>query len=247
MNFAGLRKLVEIPSHFMYGTNLSEIDISMLHELTEIDGVFIAHSPTLTNLILPNNSKIAKIGDTFLYGTEAMQSFELSNKTCPVLRSIGDYFMCESRNLYNITISDLPELETIGTSFLARTYDLEKLKIKNLPKLTRIDPHFIHSPVLRIAIMAHLPNISSIGNDVLYGCDALKSIDLNGINTDIVPGLGFLKKRKGNESRLYIIYNPNEHAAFKQSNLYRHIVINYGNDESRVHLVASFKDVPKDS
>lgn len=143
------------------------------HELTEVGDGFLAHSPGVTELDVPN---IEVAGDDFCRRTSItelhmpklrkmgerglMHARELKNISLPALTELGDDSFYNVRNLEEVTF---PKLEKVGTNFCSIS---DKLKTVHMPELIEAgDTSFAYSYKLS---ELDLPKLRKVGASFGY-------------------------------------------------------------------------------
>ena len=174
-------------------TELKNIDLRPLLNLTSIGEGFMSNCKQLENIDLSSLSNVESIGNKFMYNCKSLQNInlqDLSNVT-----SIGNIFMYNCESLKYINLRPLSKITSIGNHFMTYCTQLKKIILPSLSNVTSIGDYFMREcPELENIDLSSLTNAESIGNNFMDNCSSLKNIDLTSLSNVTSIGHNFMHK-----------------------------------------------------
>ncbi len=140
---------------------------------------------------------IKSIGDNFLMDCKNLKSINLSGLSN--VKSIGNNFLYTCEKIENIDLSPLLNLESVGHNFLSDCKNLKSINLSGLDKVKTIGNSFLSlrsnfDDNLERINLSGLLNIETIDGSFLYNRNKLTSIDLSSLSKLKSIGFGFLTK-----------------------------------------------------
>ena len=163
-----------LDGHFLDGCEeLDQIDLSFLTDITDTGSRFLYSCKNLEAIDLTPISNITSIGDDFLAFCWSLETVDCSMLT--KVTSIGDEFLHGLDYVENIDFSGFDKVTTIGDGFLSHLYS----ELFNTG-ITDID-------------LDVFKNVKSIGDNFLWGCQALTEVDMRKMESLESIGDSFLR------------------------------------------------------
>eukprot|EP01064_Diplonema_japonicum_P002881 TRINITY_DN11871_c0_g1_i1.p1 TRINITY_DN11871_c0_g1~~TRINITY_DN11871_c0_g1_i1.p1 ORF type:complete len:346 (+),score=43.83 TRINITY_DN11871_c0_g1_i1:34-1038(+) len=130
-----------IPSAFLQGCSLTEIDLTALMCITSIGSGFLGRSTDLTSVSLPEAPLLTSIGPMFLHSCMSVRSVALGPLRSLV--SVGSWFLTRCSSLVSVDLRPLTRIAFIGDGFLRDCTGLQDVDLSSLAKVNRIGALFM--------------------------------------------------------------------------------------------------------
>ena len=200
IEFINFPNLTTIGDNFLLAClNLEHIDMSGLYNVESIGNSFLNGCGIIETIDLTPLKNLTTIGNNFLsmsiWGSREQSLKNINVSGLNKLKSIGDSFLINCRNLQTLDMSGLNNLTNIGNNFLSDCRDLRTLDMSGLSKLQSIpgNDNFLSScRNLQTLDMSGLSKLQSIPNDFLCNFYNLTSLNLSGMSSLTTIGDNFL-------------------------------------------------------
>ena len=172
--------LNSIQEKFFVCSNLSELTLVDLPELTSIAHFFLCESQQLKKATISRLPKLHTIGNHFVKRCYKLIDFTFSE--LPELTEIGNLFLLRCYALIDFTLSGLPKLTSIGKQFMDGCNELRNVTLRDLPSLECLNDHaHLHCDKLQSFSLINLPELHLVGTSFLEGCQEVRTIRLKGL------------------------------------------------------------------
>jgi hypothetical protein len=152
-------------------------------QIRKISHCFLMMNPTLKSVTLNDFPALREIGDGFLAGCSALESFRITGKGgASSVLSIGECFMEKCVSLKDLDLSSFTNVASIGASFLAECDGLVTLRLgKAFGWVREIGAFFLFRCQSLQSLDLHLiTELRKIPDGFLTGCTSLSKVDMSG-------------------------------------------------------------------
>eukprot|EP01060_Flectonema_neradi_P007339 TRINITY_DN1509_c1_g1_i1.p1 TRINITY_DN1509_c1_g1~~TRINITY_DN1509_c1_g1_i1.p1 ORF type:complete len:667 (+),score=99.52 TRINITY_DN1509_c1_g1_i1:48-2048(+) len=195
-NISSLRDVKSVGNNFLFRcSSLVSVDLSFFTQVESIGKSFLAECKLVETVDLSAFQKVTSVSDSFLCECVALKG--ISNITgLANVKSIGDDFLWKCVSLASVDLTVFTEVESIGKAFLFECGLLKTVDLSAFTKVTRINHYFLYmcSSLTEISNISSLKGVTDIGDNFLFRCDSIVSIDLSPFTKVVSIGKSFLAR-----------------------------------------------------